>query len=429
MARVLELTCQVKAIGRGDGRTATAATAYRAGTGPKPNHQPNSATAAAAYRAGAVIVCEREGRTHDYSRKQGVEVSSIVLPAGSPTWARDRAKLWNAAELREKNKDKRARSEFKKNAQTAREFMFAYPAELSEAGRLRVAGIAARHLVDTHGIAADFSIHRPGREGDQRNHHCHMLTTTRRMTAQGLGEKAREWDSLKTRSELVKGFRAFIAKTINDELKAEGKAESVFVEHRSFKTRGSPQTPTRHQGPGKTNDARKKQRAARTAWEARQRKEQAERHAQERAALKTRQDFNLQTKLADLERREKDGIRAIRDELAKANAADAAPTGARRTFQRITGQAMRADFERQTRQAQRVDAADRRIAELTAAIRAERTTYVQVQKRDRDALADRHRQEDGQLKRAFDARKEADLATEREARRAEVRGIERGTRP
>ena len=34
-----------------------------------------SAVAAAAYRSGGVIACEREGRVHDYSRKQGIEVT------------------------------------------------------------------------------------------------------------------------------------------------------------------------------------------------------------------------------------------------------------------------------------------------------------------------------------------------------------------
>jgi len=70
-------------------------------------------------------------RTHDYSRKQGLEASEIVLPKGAPAWARDRAKLWNAAERKEQNKDKRAKSKYKANAQTARNVMFSYPAELS----------------------------------------------------------------------------------------------------------------------------------------------------------------------------------------------------------------------------------------------------------------------------------------------------------
>jgi MobA/MobL family len=91
------------------------------------------------------------------------------------------------------------------------------------------------------------------------------MTTTRRITAKGLGEKAREWDDLKNAPRLAKQFRAFIAQTLNDEIKTEGKADSVHVEHRSFKARGSAQVPTRHQGPGKTNARRKDRGRARHA--------------------------------------------------------------------------------------------------------------------------------------------------------------------
>ena len=193
--RVFELSTHVKSISRGTG---------------------GSAIAAAAYRACCAIESEIDGQMHDYTRKQGREASAIVLPANAPAWAADRARLWNEAEARERN-GKRGKNagQLKQNASLAREFMFSFPAELSEAGRFKVAEIVARHLADTHGIAADFSIHRPGREGDERNYHCHMLTTTRRMTAKGLGAKAREWDDLKKRSQLAKQFRAFVAETMN----------------------------------------------------------------------------------------------------------------------------------------------------------------------------------------------------------------------
>ncbi|MBD4468170.1 MobA/MobL family protein, partial [Xanthomonas citri pv. citri] len=52
-----------------------------------------SATAAAAYRSGSEIVDERTGEVHDYSRKQGVLHSEIVMPQGCK-WQPDRAELW-----------------------------------------------------------------------------------------------------------------------------------------------------------------------------------------------------------------------------------------------------------------------------------------------------------------------------------------------
>ena len=308
--RVVELSTHIKSISRSAG---------------------GSAVAAAAYRACCAIESEIDGQLHDYSRKGGHEASAIILPQGAPAWAADRARLWNEAEARERN-GKRGKNvlQLKPNASLAREFMFSFPAELSEAGRFRVAEAIARHLADTHGVAADFSIHRPGREGDQRNFHCHMLTTTRRMTAKGLGLKAREWDDLKKRSDLAKHFRAFVAETMNAALADEGHAGAVRVEHRSFKARGSSQTPTRHQGVHRTNMRRTERKLAREAWERAARQDQHERHARELAASKGRQDAALAAKTGDLAERERRGIAVIREALAREQAADPAPWAASR---------------------------------------------------------------------------------------------------
>ena len=130
-----------------------------------------SATAAAAYRAGVEITDERTGLVHDYTRKQGVEHSALVVPADAPAWANDRAALWNAAE----------QAETRKNSTVAREYEIALPAELSAEARRELALGLAREISERHGVAVDVAIHAPGREGDQRNHHAHLLTTTRRI--------------------------------------------------------------------------------------------------------------------------------------------------------------------------------------------------------------------------------------------------------
>ena len=344
MKRIFELSTHVKSISRGDGR---------------------SATAAAAYRACCVIDCEREGVTHDYSRKHGLEASGIVLPEHAPSWAADRAALWNEVEMRERN-GKRGKNagQFRAGATVAREFMYSFPAELSQAGRLNVAQAIARHLAGTHGIAADFAIHRPGAAGDERNYHCHMMTTTRRMTASGLGEKAREWSDLKSGAALARSFRAFVAQTMNAALAEESKGGLVHVEHRSFKARGSSRTPTRHQGVGRTNALRGKQRSARAAWERTTAKDQHDRHAGEREALKARHAFALATKQGDLAERERKGIAAIRDALARANAADCAPTGLKAALRKAAGLSAGDELARQARAAERSAHADREIAAL-----------------------------------------------------------------
>ncbi|RYG56044.1 MAG: Ti-type conjugative transfer relaxase TraA, partial [Alphaproteobacteria bacterium] len=121
-----------------------------------------SAVASAAYRAAVTLTNERDGLVHDYSRREGVGHSEIVLPDGvDAEWARDRSALWNAAE----------RSENRKDARVAREFVVALPHELSEEGRTSLTREFAQDLANRYGAAVDFAIHAPGAQGDVRNHH------------------------------------------------------------------------------------------------------------------------------------------------------------------------------------------------------------------------------------------------------------------
>ena len=406
IVRIFELSTHVKSISRGTG---------------------GSATAAAAYRACCAIESEVDGKTHDYTRKKGLEASDIILPKGAPSWAADRSTLWNGAEKRERNG---ARGQERRAAESAMppwpvNSCSRFPVELSEAGRLKVARTIARHLADTHGIAADFAIHKPGREGDQRNYHCHMLTTTRRLTPKGLGAKAREWDDIKQRSGLAKGFRAFVAQTMNEELAAEGKDAAVFVEHRSFKDRGAGQKATKHQGVAKTNAERAKKRTARASWQRAAANDQHGRHAREWAGLKVKQDFALATKVADLAERERKGMAAIRARLAQAQAADPAPAGLKAAFRKATGRGVTDEFNRQARAAQRTDQADKDIAALKDSLKAERSAFTAMQSREATALRHRQKAEDQQLHTAAAAKRDFDRVSEVQARREPARGIER----
>ena len=197
-----------------------------------------SATAAAAYRSGARIADARTGVLHDYQRRRGVEAAFLLLPANAPDWASDRARLWNAAEL----------AETRKNSTVAREFEIALPAELDAEQRQRLAVDFARELVARHGCAADVAIHRPGRTGDARNHHAHILLTTRRLTAAGFTEKTRELDDLK--SGEIGRWRARFADLQNARLREAG--VEARVDHRSLEAQGSDREATIHLGPTAT---------------------------------------------------------------------------------------------------------------------------------------------------------------------------------
>jgi ATP-dependent exoDNAse (exonuclease V) alpha subunit len=144
-----------------------------------------SAPSAAAYRAGERIRDERTGRTYDHTDRQDVMHKEIVLPSrfadADLDWARDRSRLWNAAED----------AETRKNARVAREYLVALPVELSPDERLGLVRGFSQELSDRYRFAVDIAIHAP-RDfpgSDPRNFHAHLLATTREVTTAGLAAK------------------------------------------------------------------------------------------------------------------------------------------------------------------------------------------------------------------------------------------------
>jgi len=198
-----------------------------------------SAPAAAAYRTATRIENQRDGLVHDYTRRGGVEDAFLVLPKNA-AWAEDRSALWNAAEGAEKRKD----------AKVAREYELALPHELSPAQRRSLASGFAQEVVKRFGVAADIAIHAPHPEGDQRNWHAHVLTTTRVVTAEGMGAKTRELDVLQTSGPAVEALRELWAVQVNRALERAQVAERV--DHRSFARQGRDQVAEQHMGPAAT---------------------------------------------------------------------------------------------------------------------------------------------------------------------------------
>ena len=155
--------------------------------------QGRSATAAAAYRAAMRIEDRRTGLAFDYAARTGVDHTEIIAPDHAPDWASDRSELWNRVE----------EAETRKNSRVAREVRVALPHELTHAQRLDlVRGFAQDQFVD-RGMVADIALHAPGREGDERNHHAHILLTTREIDANGFTAKRRDWNAV----EVLKGWR------------------------------------------------------------------------------------------------------------------------------------------------------------------------------------------------------------------------------
>ena len=75
------------------------------------------------------------------------------------------------------------------NAKTrvAREYEVALPFELTKGQRLELTRAFSLEIANRYSVAVDFAIHKPHRAGDERNFHAHILTTTREITATGLG--------------------------------------------------------------------------------------------------------------------------------------------------------------------------------------------------------------------------------------------------
>jgi hypothetical protein len=207
-----------------------------------------SAVAAAAYRSGERLTNERDGQTHDFTRRRGVVGSFIVAPAGAEGWAQDRATLWNRAEA----------AENRKNSTVAREYELALPAELDAADRAQLAGDFAEAVVQRFGVVADVALHAPGGEGDQRNHHAHVLTTTRAAGPDGLGAKTRVLDDQK--SGAIEEIRALWADQVNQAL--ERARSSERVDHRSYERQSKDQAPELHLGPAAMAMERREQQQA-----------------------------------------------------------------------------------------------------------------------------------------------------------------------
>jgi len=204
-----------------------------------------SAVASMAYRAGEKLTNERDGITHDYTAKQGVEHAEIVLPEGvNADWARDRSDLWNAAEFAEKRKD----------ARVAREFEIALPHELSAEQRLEATREFAQDLANRYGAAVDFAIHAPHDASDVRNHHAHVMMTTRQVGENGLGEKTylereNKWllsNDLPTTDMQLLDIRQRWEGIANERLAMAGL--DIRIDHRSHMERGLEIAPTEHMG-------------------------------------------------------------------------------------------------------------------------------------------------------------------------------------
>ncbi len=234
-----------------------------------------SAVASAAYRAAEALHEATPDLDHDYSAKQGVVHSEIMLPEGAPArWrAADdsrtalrvvRERLWNEVEAGEKRKD----------AQLARDIEIALPRELGKAEAIRLVRDFVQEQFVARGMVADLNVHWTQASDGGVQPHAHVMLTMRRLEpvqtragekadggeadrarhlgaaggteqveAIGFGPKQTAWND---RTLLVE-WRERWASLVNERLCELG--HEMRVDHRSYAEQGIPLTPQHKIGP------------------------------------------------------------------------------------------------------------------------------------------------------------------------------------
>lgn len=232
-----------------------------------------SAVAASAYRAGEKLTETETGYVHDYTKKEGVIHTEVFLPANAPPEYASREILWNEVQKIEKQSA----------AQMAREIEVALPVELSREEQMDlVRRFVTENFTDV-GMCADVAIHEKkvdGRNVLHPNPHAHILLTTRAFKEDGswapkekktyaLDEKgeriplidpATGLQKMGKRNEKLWKRVTVLANDWNDQSNAEKWRQSWAdmcnlyllreqrIDHRSFERQGLEQVPTIHEG-------------------------------------------------------------------------------------------------------------------------------------------------------------------------------------
>ncbi|MBF7136871.1 MobQ family relaxase [Pediococcus pentosaceus] len=223
-----------------------------------------SAVASASYRSGEKLFSDKEGKTYSYARDVKPE-TFILTPKNAPDWAKDRQKLWNEVE----DKDRKANSRY------AKEFNVALPIELStEEQKELLTKYVQENFVD-QGMVADVAIHRDHPD----NPHAHVMLTNRPFNPDGSwGLKAKtqyikdengkqlltqsgfpkqrkiwlvDWD----KKEKINEWRKNWALSVNQFLAQKNIPDRIS--EKSFENQGIDEVPTQHEGVNSKRHERK----------------------------------------------------------------------------------------------------------------------------------------------------------------------------
>ncbi len=167
----------------------------------------------------------------------------ILMPLCAPDRFQNRFTLWNSAEA----------SETRKNSRVAREVIIALPYELTTFEQESLTRDMAAYLVEKYRVAVDVAIHSPceGDGHDPRNHHAHLLFTTRELTPEGFGAKTRILDDKITGPQQIESIREVWETLVNDALSRAGHSD-VTIDRRTLEAQGIERIPQIHEGKAST---------------------------------------------------------------------------------------------------------------------------------------------------------------------------------
>jgi hypothetical protein len=221
-----------------------------------------SAVAAAAYRSTSKMTDKETEQICDYTRKEKAIHTEILAPKDAPEWVKDREQLWNSVQEKEN----------RKNSQFAWEYDIALPVGTSRTGYPlnfgnfnyvnMVKDFCNRNFV-SKGLVCDIALHKPDKQGDNRNFHAHIMVTTREMTADGWGGKYRRGENkMSDRIDWLKDIRKSWEDVCNERLDPMD-----HISCRTLEERGIKREPQQHMGPTATAIERKGKTPERTRYQ------------------------------------------------------------------------------------------------------------------------------------------------------------------
>ena len=147
-----------------------------------------------------------------------------VKVRGTPSLVRDEQALLDAIELAERRAD----------AKILRDVQLALPEELGTAALADLVREFAQWVANEYGTLAMWAIHGPGRLGDWRNMHAHILVPTRKVDALGeaFGPKIRQLDDFRTGPAEICKIRNKWCELANKRLKRVGSAARIHAGRR-----------------------------------------------------------------------------------------------------------------------------------------------------------------------------------------------------